>query len=186
MSALASRVSSPRFQRRLLWAGGAVLAAGIVALIVTKVWTGPTPEPPPPVPVTKAQVASQEKTVPLDPAAQKVGERFIETAVERKNLAESFRLVAPTLRSDFTLERWKRGDIPVVPYPAETSHGARVKIEYSYKNSALLLILLEPKAGDKTKPQLFHMGLHAFGTGKNRHWLVDYWAPFGVPKIPLG
>jgi hypothetical protein len=61
-----------------------------------------------------------------------------------------------------------------------------VKIEYSHRDSALLLILLEPKAGEKMKPQLFHMGLHAFGTGKTRHWLVDYWAPFGAPKIPLG
>jgi len=186
MSALASRFSSPRFQRRLLWVGGAVLVAGVVAVIVTKVWTSPTVAPPPPPP-GKVQIAKQEeKTVPLDPAAQKVGERFIETAVERKNLAESWRLAAPALRSDFTLERWKTGDIPVVPYPADVSHGARVKIEYSHKDSVLLLILLEPKAGEKTKPQLFHLGLHAFGSGKNRHWLVDYWAPFGVPKIPLG
>ena len=134
----------------------------------------------------RVQVPKQEKTVPLDPAAQKVGERFIETAVERKNLGESWTLAAPALRANFTLERWRTGDIPVVPYPADVSHGARVKIEYSHKDSVLLLILLEPKAGDTTKPQLFHMGLHAFGTGKNRHWLVDYWSPFGVPKIPLG
>jgi hypothetical protein len=169
-----------------MWLGGSVLAAGVVALIVTKVWTGPTVAPPPPAPVGKARVAQEEKTVPLDPAAKKVGERFIETAVERKNLAESWALAAPELRSSFTLERWKSGDIPVVPYPADTSHGARVKIEYSHRDSALLLILLEPKAGEKMKPQLFHMGLHAFGSGKTRHWLVDYWAPFGAPKIPLG
>jgi hypothetical protein len=186
MSVLASRFSSPRFQRRLLWVGGAVLAGGAVALIVTTVWTSPKPEPLPQVAAGKAQLPTQDKTVPLDPAAKRVGERFIETAVERKNLAESWTLAAPRLRSHFTLARWKTGAIPVVPYSADLSHGARVKIEYSYRNSALLLILLEPKAGDKTKPQLFHLGLHAFGTGKNRHWLVDYWAPFGVPKIPLG
>ena len=186
MSALAARVSSPRFQRRLFWIGGAVLAAGVVAVIVTTVWTSPKVEPPPAAAGGKVQVPTREKTVPLDPAAQKVGERFIETAVERKNLGESWTLAAPALRANFTLERWKTGDIPVVPYPADVSHGARVKIEYSRKDSVLLLILLEPKAGDKTKPQLFHMGLHAFGTGKNRHWLVDYWSPFGVPKIPLG
>jgi hypothetical protein len=185
MSAIASRFSSPRFQRRLFWIGGTVLVAGVVTLIVTKVWTSPKPPAPPPV-VAQVQRPAQDKTVPLDPAARQVGERFIETAVERTNLAESWRLVAPSLRSHFTLERWKTGNIPVVPYPADTSNGARVKIEYSYKDSALLLILLEPKAGDKTKPQLFHMGLHAFGTGKNRHWLVDYWAPFSAPKIPLG
>jgi hypothetical protein len=132
------------------------------------------------------QVPTKDVTVPFDAAARKVGEKFIETAVERKNLAASWKLTAPTLRQDFTIERWKTGDIPVVPYPADTSQGAPVKIEYSYKNEALLLILLTPKKGDPTKPQLFHLGLHAYGTGAKRHWLVDYWAPFGAPKIPNG
>ena len=185
MSALASRFSSPRFQRRLFWVGGVVLGVGVVTLIVTKVWTSPGPQPPPAV-VAKVQRPTHEKTVPLDPAAQVVGERFIETAVERKNLDESWTLAAPALRGRFTLRRWETGDIPVVPYPADTSHGARVKIEYSYKDRALLLILLEPTAGNKIKPQLFHLGLHAFGTGTHRRWLVDYWAPFSAPRIPLG
>src|SRR4051794_23878069 len=99
MSALASRLSSPRFQRRLFWISGAVLAAGLVTLIVTKIWTSPPPPPPPPV-VANVQRPTQDKTVPLDPAAQKVGERFIETAVRRRNLAESWALAAPELRSN--------------------------------------------------------------------------------------
>jgi hypothetical protein len=61
-----------------------------------------------------------------------------------------------------------------------------VKVEYSYKDRLLLLILLNPKVGDTTKPQLFHLGLHAYGKGKNRHWLVDYWAPYGSARVPLG
>jgi len=183
VSALASRFSSPRFQRRFLWAAGIVLVAGVTTLIVTKVWTSPKAEPPPTV-VAKAHIPVKEKTVPFDPAAKKVGERFIETAVERKNLAESFLLAAPELRGTFTLKQWKTGNIPVVPYPADVSQGARVKVEYSHPDSVLFLILLQPRPGDSTKPQLFHLGLHAFGRGATRHWLVDYWAPFGAPKIP--
>ena len=185
MSALAARVSSPRFQRRLFWIGGAALVAGVTATIATLVWTGPKAQPIPPPP-GKVQIPTHDKTVAFDPAAKKVGERFIETAVERKNLAESWTLVAPALRGNFTLARWKTGNIPVVPYPADVTHGAPVKIEYSYKDRVLLLVLLEPRAGDKTKPQLFHLGMHAFGKGAARHWLVDYWAPFSVPKIPNG
>ena len=168
-----------------MWIGGSVLAVGIVVVVATFVWTSPKVKPPAPgngvvqKPVT-------EKTVKFDPAAKKVGERFIETAVERKNLDKSWALVAPTLKSGFTLKRWMTGTIPVVPYPADTSHGAPVKVEYSYKDSVLLLILLKPKPGDPTKPQLFHLGLHAFGSGKARHWLVDYWAPFGAPHVPNG
>jgi hypothetical protein len=185
MSAIASRFSSPRLQRRLLWLGGAVLAAGVTVAIATFVWTGPKAAVIP-APIGKVQVPTHDKTVPFDLAAQKVGERFIETAVLRKHLAESWRLVAPALRQDFTLKRWETGNIPVVPYPADVTQPARVKVEYSYQDRALLLILLEPRAGNHTKPQLFHLGLHAFGTGASRHWLVDYWAPFGSPRIPIG
>jgi hypothetical protein len=185
MGALASLFSSPRVQRRIFWVGGVALAAGVVTLIVTKVWTSPKPEPPA-APVGHVQIPVKQKTVPLDPAAKKVGERFIETAVERKNLDESYRLIAPVLKSGFTLKRWRTGNIPVVPYPADVTKHAPVKVEYSYKDSVLLLILLDPRAGSTEKPQLFHLGLHAFGRGAARHWLVDYWAPFGAPKIPNG
>jgi hypothetical protein len=185
MNALASRLSSPRVQRRLFWVGGIVLVCGVVAVIVTTVWTGPGKEVIPP-PLGKLQVPQKEKTVAIDPAAQKVGEEFIRSAVLRKNLDASYPLVAPVLRQNFTLKQWESGNIPVVPYPADLSGPSRVKIEYSYKDSVLFLILLQPKRGDTTKPQLFHLGLHAFGTGAKRHWLVDYWAPYGVPKIPLG
>ena len=169
----------------LLWISVPVLVAGVTAVIVTQVWTSPNVAPPAPPP-GKVQIPPHEKTVPVDPAAKRIGEQFIRTAVARKHLAESWQLTAPALRQDFNLRRWESGNIPVVPYPADLSHPAPIKIEYSYKDQLLLLILLEPKPGDPTKPQLFHLGLHAFGIGKNRHWLVDYWAPFGAPKIPTG
>lgn len=186
MSALASRLSSPRFQRRLLWIGGSVVALGGIAATIAFLWTGPKPKPAPPFVPKQAQVAPKERTVPFDPAAKEVGERFIETAVQRKNLEESYHLVAPALRGGFSLKQWKTGAIPVIPYPADTSRAAPVKIDYSYENKALLVVLLLPKHGTHVKPQTFLLGLSAFGKGKNRHWLVDYWAPFGAPKIPQG
>src|SRR5215470_4670233 len=128
MNALASRLSSPRVQRRLFWIGGIVLVVGIVAIIVTTVWTGPKEEAST-VPVVKAQIPQKETTVPLDPAAQKVGEEFIRTAVLREHLAESYGLVAPVLRQNFTLKTWETGNIPVVPYPADVTGPSRVKIE---------------------------------------------------------
>jgi hypothetical protein len=185
MSALASRFSSPRFQRRLLWISVPVLLAGVIAVVVTQVWTNPKVAPPLPPP-GEVQVPTKDKTVPVDPAAQRVGEQFIRTAVARKHLAQSWQLTAPVLREDFTLKRWQTGAIPVVPYPADLSRPAPVKVEYSYKDRVLLLILLNPRAGDPTKPQLFHLGLHAFGKGKNRHWLVDYWGPYGSARVPIG
>lgn len=162
-----------------------MLLAGGLAALIAFVWTGPRPKKQVFVP-KPAQIAPKETTVPFDPKAKEVGERFIETAVQRKNLEESYGLVAPALRGSFTLKQWKTGDIPVIPYPADTSRAAPVKIDYSYRNKALLLVLLLPKHGIKMKPQTFLLGLSAFGHGKSRHWLVDYWAPFGAPKIPQG
>lgn len=185
MTPIAARFSSPRFQRKLLWTAGAVLAVGVTVFVATVVWTSPKSKPI----VFKsrpAQIPTKEGKVPFDPAAKAVGERFIETAVARHDLGASWKLVAPDLKSDFTLAKWKTGAIPIVPYPADTSRRAAVKIEYSYQDKVLLMVLLQPKKGVVMKPQLFLLGLHAFGTGKSRHWLVDYWAPFGAPKIPQG
>src|SRR5436190_11968606 len=144
MSALASRFSSPRTQRRLLWTGGIVLAVGVVAVIVTTVWTGPGKEVIPP-PLAKVQIPTKDKAVRVDPAAQKIGERFIETAVLRKHLDESFGLVAPVLRQNFTLKRWESGNIPVVPYPADLSGPSRVKIEHWVEYSVVFVILVQAK-----------------------------------------
>lgn len=179
-----SRLSSPRFRRRVLWVGGAVLLIG-VAVMIAFLWPSPKSVYVPPS-SRPAQIAPKQKTVPLEPAAKVVGERFIETAVARRNLANAWEITAPALRRGFTLAQWKTGAIPVVPYPADTSTPAPVKIDYSYKDSALLVVLLVPRKGVSMKPQTFLLGLHAFGHGPNRRWLVDYWAPYGAPKIPQG
>jgi hypothetical protein len=180
-----SRLSSPRFQRRLLWIGGGAFVLGLGIFLTTVLW--PTPKSLQlPTNNRPAQIAKKNKTVPLDPAAKIVGEKFIETAVARHNLADSWTITAPVLKHDFTLARWKTGAIPVIPYPADTRSPSPVRVDYSYKDSVLLLVLLSPRKGVNAKPQTFLLGLHAFGQGKDRHWLVDYWAPYGTPKVPQG
>jgi hypothetical protein len=179
MTAHASRLSSPRFRRRLSWIGGVVLVVGATVLVIVLFWNGPDKKAEPFTPKP-----AQSKTVKLDPAVQRVGEQFIETAVARKRLADSWKLVAPSMKNGFTLKQWKTGAIPIVPYPADTSHPAPVKIEYSYATRALLQVLLLPPKGNATKPQLFLLGLRKFGHGTQSHWLVEYWAPYGAPKIP--
>jgi hypothetical protein len=185
MTTATSRLSSPRFRHRLFWIGGGLLLAGLTVVLIWAFWPTPgslqlptTNRPP--------QVAPKEKTVPLEKEAKLVGEKFIETAVTRENLADSWPIIAPELRGSFTLKRWMSGNIPVVPYPADTSSPAPVKVDYSYKDKALLEVLLVAKKGSTMKPQLFLLGLHAVGKGANRHWLVDYWEPYGAPKIPQG
>ena len=72
MSALASRLSSPRFQRQLFWGSRLVLLAGGLAGLIAFVWTGPQQKKQVFVP-KPAQIAPKEKTVPFDPKAKEVG-----------------------------------------------------------------------------------------------------------------
>ena len=143
---MASRLSSPRFQRKLMWGSGGFLIVAAVVFGVTFLWTGPKPKPIPTW-TGKVQIPTHDQNVPLETAAKQVGERFIETAVVRHRLAASFTLVAPEFRQGLTLHQWESGNIPVVPYPADITSPAPVKIEWSYKNKAMLLILLLPRDG---------------------------------------
>src|SRR5262245_11618218 len=109
-----SRFGSPRFRRRALWIGGALLVVGVAVGAIAAFW--PTPKSLQlPTTTRPAQIAPKEKSVPLEAAAKVVGEQFIETAVARKNLAQSWTITAPALRGSFTLKRWKTGAIPVIP-----------------------------------------------------------------------
>jgi hypothetical protein len=65
-----------------------------------------------------------------------------------------------------------------------------MKVDFSYRNHALLEVALLPKDGAKVngvkvKPQLFYLELQAYGKGKARHWVVIGWVPRSAPRIPL-
>jgi hypothetical protein len=177
-------LSSPRSRRRLFrWVSVLVLVAGI-AVFTSVHFRNAGKSADPPLRNTPPQIAKKEKSVPLSPEARRVAGRFILTAVARRDLAESWRLVDPSLREGFTLAEWKTGDIPVVPYPVDSIDVTPFKIDYSYANRALLEIALLPKAGTKVKPQLFFLRLRARGSGEDRRWLVDYWIPRGAALTP--
>jgi hypothetical protein len=170
MSALQHALATRKGRNRLLFASGLVLVAGIVAfLIVFLRDTGDsreqvfTNEP--------AQTAPKLKTVPLSTEARRVAGRFILTAVQRKNLEESWTLVAPSLRSGYTLKTWAKGNIPVVPYLGEIARTA-IKVDISQPRYALVEALLLPKS-DKIKAQMFFLEMRKIGD----RWLVTSWVP---------
>jgi hypothetical protein len=185
MTTSSSTAASRRFRRRLYrWGSVLVLVVGIV--VFTGVYfrdAGKSADTP--LRSTAPQIAKKEKSVPLSPEARRVAGRFILTAVARRDLAESWTLVDPSLREGFTLAEWKTGNIPVVPYPVDSIDFSPFKVDYSYANRALLEIALLPKPGAKVKPQLFFLRLRARGTGAGRRWLVDYWIPRGAALTPI-
>ena len=178
MSTFASRLSSPRFVKRLSWVAGFVLFAGVVAFSIayfgdsakkTDVRAA-TNEPAP---------IKAEPTVPLDPKARQVAGQFVVTAVTRQNVAKAWTLAHPDLRSAVTRKEWMAGTLPVPFYASSAIDAASFKIDASHPRDAVLDLLILPKKGSGYRPQAFFVSLKAVGNGKAKRWLVVSFVPHG-------
>ena len=181
MSSTTSPLRSAKFQRRFFWIALGVLIVGlgfgIPALVLPKGHPTATP-----ISNKPAQVAKTPKAVKLDPAAKKVAQEFILTAVARKNLKQAYKLAGPQIRQGQTLKEWMTGNIAVVPYPVTALDFAPMKINYSYKNEASIQVAMLPKKGSKVQGALFDMQLNRIGG----HWVVNSWVPASKPPVPCG
>lgn len=178
------RYSRRRRRRLMLLAGIAALAAGATVLGLFYSNTGEQPQSSsaggPSRPII---VQHQPKTVPVGPhlaEIKAVAAKFVATAVVRRNIDQSYDLVAPQLREGKTRAEWKSGEIPVVPYlPASDLSFTKMQVTYSYANRVGLIIGMFPKAHAKTPYEAFSMELTAYRRGAKYRWLVDSWAPAG-------
>jgi hypothetical protein len=176
-------------RRRLGWLSGAAVFAGCIALLVILLPGGTreaAPEGPrgigyePPQPEATVRRTNRALVGPLNVAA-----KFIQTAVVRKQVGQSWNLVAPTYpgKAEFTRKEWAKGDIPVVPFPVDH---AKWDLDYSYKESVGLAVALFPPRGSKVRATVFNIDMRLFGKGKNRRWLVEYFGPAGTGAITAG
>ena len=100
---------------------------------------------------------------------------FVRSAVAREHPERSWDLTAPSLKEGVTRKEWSRGDLPVVPYPAlHRGLGQWDYVEYSYKHSVGLEVLLFPKPGSGYSALTADVELVKSREGR---WLVDYWMP---------
>ncbi len=173
----------PLWQKLAPWAAGLILVAGVVAVLVKIVpnTSGTNDKTATPNPVVVPSTAP--KTVPLAKDARVVAGRFILTAVRREKLAEAWKLSGPLIRQDLTLEEWMTGNIPVVPFTAPISI-TPMKVDYSFKNHALVEVALIPVKSSKVKPETFWLELKKVGKGANAHWVVWTFVPRAAPPIP--
>jgi hypothetical protein len=104
---------------------------------------------------------------------------FVATAVLRRHIDDSWQLVTPTLRAGYTRKEWRKGDIPVPVFPADSLGQAGAQVDYSYRNTVGLHVWLLPKRGAKIRATTFMAELKAFGSGARRYWLVDSFTPLG-------
>jgi hypothetical protein len=172
----------PRRRRRLIWLGSGV--AALVAVIAV-FWLWPDKNAAPqhlsPLPAT---LPPTKVAAPITAEAKQVAIHFIRTAVARKNLDVAWTLVGPNLRGGLTKAQWTTGNNPVIPYPIDKLDVAPFKVDESFKDSALIEIILIPKKGAGVRSQDFFLELKKVGKGANAHWVVDNWVPRAGAVVP--
>jgi hypothetical protein len=176
-------LESPRVRRRLLWAGGFFLLAGIVAGLIVAF-------PHPPKRAGEKTSPGGDIVVPDVPvsfkphAAEVLGmaRAFVMTAVARKHLASSYDFVCPEMKQGFTREKWAKGEIPVVPYPV---FFGKWRVSYSFAREVDVQVALFAKPKSKVKPVVFDLALQPCGAKSakgGRHWLVSSFIPVSSPS----
>jgi hypothetical protein len=130
--------------------------------------TYPAPKPP--------------KTVKLDPTIRPLVQRFVMTAVARKNLDAAYAISGPEIRQGQTLKQFRQGNIAVVPFDVDARTRARVtKIDHSYATSVQLEVFLDTPGRNVTNsPHTFYVNL----LKQHGRWFVNGWTPRWTPPIP--
>jgi hypothetical protein len=167
-------------RRRLVWTGGFLLLASVVAGLVLMF----------PHPGKRAGEATKpggDVVVPSKPKAfgtrsaevLGVARQFVATAVARKHVASSYDLVCPEMKRGFTRARWAKGEIPVVPFPV---FFGKWRVSYSFVNEVDLQVALWAKPDAKLKPAIFDLTMQPCGTETDNRWLVSSMIPVSSPS----
>jgi hypothetical protein len=160
------------------WISALVLVAGIVTFLLVFFRNTAKPEVSTPLTPAKPSQVAARKNVPVEKQAKVVAGRFILTAVQRKHLAEAWKLAGPPIRAGITYKEWLKGDIAVVPWLGQLGQ-VPLKVDYSYPGEAQFTVILAPKPGTQGKPDTFIMGLKKYG----KQWKVVAWVPYEPPAV---
>ena len=168
------------------------VTAGVVggALAIGFIWPNTAPPENSKPTGGPVKIAAPPKKVSLRvherAAALAVASRFIDTAVARKNVDRAWGLVTPTLRAGYTRKQWDTANLPgIPPFPVAE---ARWRLQFSDEKGIGFTMALFPTRTSHQQPQVFMIGLHKVGAGKQRHWLVDNWqaAPTTASQVVSG
>lgn len=195
MSSVQSTASRPRQNRLstiLLAVGAAVLAAGIIVLVI-RLTSGssssPQVNPAPsqssgPVTPRKPPAAPHIKYTQLPASLRATVKKFVMTAVVRKNVDASWKITTPGFHAGMSRKTWAKGTIPVQYFPVYRFAHSHFSVKGKTPNEVTVRIgmMATPKSG--LHATAFDIGLHKFGTGKHVHWKVNYWMPFYTPAMP--
>lgn len=200
MNTFQSALSSPRASRILFWLGAAVLAAGVVVLII-KLFPSSSGSSAKPSPGFKPQIEKSSNVartpdgVPItmysqiDPEAKLAIRKFILGAVAGEDYASSWPYTAPAIRQGYTYKQWVTASShPFVPYPVyKFDQLSKFHLEYAHPGDMYLTVSVSAPPKMKLRPVVFGIGVVKAGRGTNSKWLVNYWMPrSGTPPVPVG
>lgn len=173
-------------RRRRLGILGALVAVGLGVWGLSQLMPAPKPESDAPNEQGSNQLVFREHQVPLRRAERralnKLLDEFIPAAVERKDPAAAYRLATQGLRQSATRAEWRRGNIPVYPYPASKQRDWT--LNFSYPNDVNVDLFVQPKKGADVGPIAFTV---EFKRGRDRQWRVDSFFPTAIfPKVEKG
>ena len=181
---------SPRKRRRLAYAVGIPLV--LAGLVVAGAALLPKAQEDPPEVFGKQEaynVAAHEKAVRLTRADRKRVNETIDLlmndGVKRRNPDAVYQVATPNLRNQATRAEWRRGDIPVYPYPALGKKFHGWTINYSQLNHLNVDLLVMPSRNRATLgPVALTLDLRKV----RDKWLVDGIFPVATfaPLPPQG
>jgi hypothetical protein len=185
-------LASPRRRRRL--GQLAVVLVALSAAVGIVLWNPGAPDPLEEGPLTPVgPEAAPAKPFRVTPAIRReVGatvELFVGTAVVRRNLDQAWALASPTMREGVTRRDWRRGELPVQPYPAKAIRHVDWRIIYAEGRTVGVDVMLLPKAGSGERTLVYSAELTERRAGGDRRWLVDSWIPtatLGGPALAAG
>lgn len=176
---------SPRKQRRFFYVSTAVLVAGVAAFLAVVVFRGTANAFTDTISDQPAQLNHPDRKVPISQEEIRLARRFIQTAVERRNLDAAYEIVHPDLKGGLTRKQWNTGNIPVITYAARNAQTAAFQVDYSFTTAALLEVDLVARPGTEQRPHLlFFLGLKRESGKPDGRWLVNYWQPHWKPPVP--
>ena len=100
-------------------------------------------------------------------------QRFLAAAVQRHDLAASYDLVTPALRTGISRRAWANGTTRVMAYPARTPRPYGWTLDFAQPNDVMVDLLLQPRPRARVGPMIFTIELKRL----HGRWLVDSFTP---------
>jgi hypothetical protein len=100
-------------------------------------------------------------------------DRFVASAVQRKNLAASYDLVTPAMRTGISRRDWAHGKTNVMAYPARGTRFHGWTVDLAQPGYAMVDLILQPRRGARVGPMIFTFELRRV----HGRWLVASFIP---------